>query len=240
MNMNMKITHKPAAPKTVAIYSGGMDSFTLVHELSRMGRLAACLSFDYGQRHVRELNMARFVCNQLRVHHHVIDLRSLAPHMLGSALTDKVAVPEGHYAEESMKLTVVPNRNAIMLNVAIAFAVSHKLDEVAFAAHAGDHTIYPDCREEFVAAMNVVGLLANWHPVRVVAPYVKLTKAEILAVGLAHGLDYSDTWTCYKGGDVSCGVCGSCTERQEAFVQCGTIDPLPYASRYLMKDGGAQ
>ena len=213
---------------TVCIYSGGMDSFTLVAETFEDQRLHSCLSFDYGQRHKKELLYAASFCRELGVPHHVIDLSVLTPHLLGSALTDSVEVPEGHYTGENMRLTVVPNRNAIMLSIAIAYAVSHKLGRVAFGAHAGDHTVYPDCRPEFTELMDRVGLTANWHPVRVEAPYQHLTKLGILQIGYAIGLDYAKSWTCYKGGTLPCGKCGSCQERLEAFEQLGHTDPSIY------------
>jgi 7-cyano-7-deazaguanine synthase len=208
-----------------------MDSFTLVTETHDAERLHSCLSFDYGQRHNKELAYAMVYCRELDIPHHIIDLRSLTKHMLGSALTDDVAVPEGHYAEETMKLTVVPSRNMIMLAVASAYAVSHKLSRVLFGAHAGDHAIYPDCRPEFVAAMNVVTLLGNWHPVMIEAPYLTLTKRDILLRGFAIDphLDYGKSWTCYKGNAKPCGVCGSCQERLEAFRLINRRDPLEYA-----------
>lgn len=212
------------------VYSGGMDSFTLVNETHRAGRLHSCLSFDYGQRHRKELDYAAAVCRELGVPHHIIHLGALTPHLLGSALTDSVPMPEGHYAEENMKLTVVPNRNAIMLSIAIAYAVSHKLTAVRFGAHAGDHTIYPDCRPEFTALMHAVGLTANWHPVQVEAPYQYLDKFGILEIGFRLGLDYSKSWTCYAGGEVACGKCGSCQERLEAFQRHDVPDPLEYAA----------
>jgi 7-cyano-7-deazaguanine synthase len=214
---------------TVCIYSGGMDSFTLASEVHARGMLHSCLSFNYGQRHAKELEYAERVCAQdLNVPHHLIDLWALKPHLLGSALTDAVDVPLGHYAEDSMKLTVVPNRNMIMLSIAIAYAVSHKLNAVYFGAHAGDHTIYPDCRDEFVTALDKVARIANWHPVTVVAPYQHLTKEGILRIGAGLDLDYSKSWTCYAGREKACGKCGSCQERLEAFRLVGRRDPLEY------------
>jgi len=213
---------------TVCIYSGGMDSFTMVNAAHKSGMLHSCLSFDYGQRHLKELRFARQVCEQLNTPHHVIDLSALKPHLLGSALTDEVKVPEGHYAEESMKLTVVPNRNMIMLSVAIAYAVSHKLREVQFGAHTGDHAIYPDCRGEFVTLIDEIAQKANWHPVRVTAPFLQYDKAKILEMGFTLGLDYSKSWTCYVGREKACGKCGSCRERLEAFEKIHEADPLEY------------
>lgn len=212
----------------VCIYSGGMDSYTLVSAAHQEGVLHSCLSFDYGQRHLKELHYAHNVCVEYGVPHHIIDLRVLKPHLLGSALTDRVDMPEGHYADENMKLTVVPNRNMIMLSIAIAYAVSHKLREVRFGAHSGDHTIYPDCREEFVELMDQIGGLANWHPVHVRAPYQHMDKSTILLEGFQMGLDYAKSWTCYKGGDKACGKCGSCQERLDGFRRIGRVDPLEY------------
>jgi 7-cyano-7-deazaguanine synthase len=213
----------------VCIYSGGMDSFTLVNEAHRNGALHSCLSFDYGQKHSKELYYARAVCRELGVLHHTIHLAGLKPHLLGSALTDNVDMPEGEYNEPSMKLTVVPNRNMIMLSIAIAYAVSHKLDWVWFGAHAGDHEIYPDCREEFVTVMDHAAQISNWHTVRVKAPYQHMDKGDILALGYGWGLDYAKTWTCYQGGTYACGKCGACQERLAGFVKIGKKDPLEYA-----------
>ncbi len=214
---------------TVAIYSGGMDSFTLVNELHETGFLHSCLLFDYGQRHAKELEYAKRVCHELGVPAHVVNMRTIAGiAMTRSALTGDTPVPEGHYAADNMKLTVVPNRNMIMLSVAIAYAVSNNLDRVACGVHAGDHTIYPDCRPEFIDLMNQVAKIANWQPVQVCAPYLNETKVEIIARGKALGLDYAKSWTCYKGLDKACGVCGSCQERLEGFAANGIKDPLEY------------
>lgn len=212
----------------ICIYSGGMDSYTLVSAAHQEGRLHSCLSFDYGQRHLKELHYAHNVCVEYEVPHHVIDLRVLKPHLLGSALTDAVEMPEGHYSGENMKLTVVPNRNMIMLSIAIAYAVSHKLAEVRFGAHSGDHTIYPDCREEFVSLIDQAAEIANWHPVHVSAPYQHMDKSTILLEGYKMGLDYAKSWTCYKGGEKACGKCGSCQERLDGFLRIGKTDPLEY------------
>jgi 7-cyano-7-deazaguanine synthase len=221
----------------VCIYSGGMDSYTLAGVARSQGVLHSCLSFNYGQRHAKELVYAADVCRDWAVPHHIIDLQNLKPHLLGSALTDAVAVPEGHYAEPNMKLTVVPNRNMIMLSIAIAYAVSHALEEVWFGAHAGDHAIYPDCREEFVDTMDEAARIANWHSVRVVAPFQHMDKEAILRVGMPLGLQYQRSWTCYAGGALACGKCGSCQERLEAFDHLAWTDPLQYETRELMKEG---
>ncbi|MFL1485602.1 7-cyano-7-deazaguanine synthase QueC [Marinobacter sp. LN3S78] len=215
----------------VVIYSGGMDSFTLLHRALAEGHRVHALSFDYGQRHVRELEAASAVCGDLGLPHKVLDIRSLQAVMAGSALTGGSEVPEGHYEEESMKSTVVPNRNMILLSLATGYAVTVAADAVWFGAHGGDHAIYPDCRPEFVEKMDAVCRVANYEPVAVEAPYIRADKAEILAEGLAMGLDYGQTWTCYNGRHKACGVCGSCVERLEAFASHGVTDPLPYEAR---------
>lgn len=214
---------------TIAIYSGGMDSFTLVMDTHVQGRLLSCLSFDYYQRHRKELHYAIEVCAAAGIPHKVLHVPDLNRVFEGSSLTrTSLAVPEGHYAEDSMRQTVVPNRNAIMLSIAIAEAVSSRASRVVFGAHAGDHTIYPDCRPEFIDAISRVGMLANWHPVRVEAPYIHYDKEAILRIGMRLGLNYANSWTCYNGRDKACGKCGSCQERLEAFQRIGVKDPLPY------------
>ncbi|WP_297797426.1 7-cyano-7-deazaguanine synthase QueC [uncultured Marinobacter sp.] len=212
----------------VVIYSGGMDSFTLLHLARARGYQVHALSFDYGQRHVRELECARHVCEDASIPHKVIDIRALGEVMAGSALTADVDVPEGHYEEESMKATVVPNRNMILLSLATGYAVTAGASAVWYGAHGGDHAIYPDCRPEFVEKMDAVCRVANYEPVAIEAPFMAMDKAEILAEGLKLDLDYRQTWTCYNGRDKACGRCGSCVERREAFAAHGLVDPLPY------------
>lgn len=216
--------------KVVVIYSGGMDSFTVLNKAIAEGKEVYALTFNYGQRHVKEIEVARKVCEHLGVSHKVIDIREINSLLAGSSLTDDIEIPEGHYEEESMKSTVVPNRNMVLLSLAIADAVSLKASEVYYGAHSGDHAIYPDCRPEFVKKMNEVSLLANYEPVHIVTPYLNNSKIEILADGLRMGLDYSDTWTCYNGREKACGKCGACVERLEAFRENGVDDPLEYES----------
>jgi 7-cyano-7-deazaguanine synthase len=214
--------------KVVVIYSGGMDSFTVLHRALQNGFDVFALTFNYGQRHVKEVEFARAVCDNLNLPHEVVDISAINRLLQGSALTSNIDVPEGHYAEESMKATVVPNRNMIMLSLAIGYAVSKDADKVYFGAHSGDHAIYPDCRPEFVEKMNAVAKIANYQPVEITTPYLDQTKGQILADGLKMGLDYSQTWTCYNGRVKACGKCGSCVERLEAFSINGAIDPLAY------------
>lgn len=221
-----------ASDATVAIYSGGMDSYTVLHRALRVSRTVHALSFDYGQRHRRELTVASSVCRALGVPHQVVDIRAIHGLIDNSALTDAGReMPEGDYGEANLTATVVPNRNMILLSLAIAKAVNIGAGRVDYGAHGGDHVLYPDCRPEFVEAMNAVAGIANFEPVHLHAPYLQSTKAEILADGLAMGLDYADTWTCYQGGELACGRCGSCRERLAAFAANGVEDPLGYLQR---------
>ena len=221
-----------ASRKAVVVYSGGMDSFTLLHHVRALGYTAVALSFNYGQRHVRELECAATVCAELEVPHTVADLSSLAGLFGHCALTSTdMDVPEGNYGTENMKQTVVPNRNMVMLSLATSYALSQQADTVFYGAHAGDHVLYPDCRPEFVEAVNGVTRLCDWNPVEIKAPWLHLSKAEILREGLSLGLDYANTWTCYNGRSQACGRCGSCLERLEAFASNNAQDPLPYEDR---------
>jgi len=224
----MQVPAPNSHKKVVTIFSGGMDSFTLLNQLVAEGKDVLALSFNYGQRHRKELQCAAKVCTQLCIPHKSVDITSINTLLGGSSLTDDIAVAEGHYATETMKSTVVPNRNMILLSLAIGYAVSLKAEAVYYGAHGGDHAIYPDCRPPFVEKMHEVSLLANYEPVAVKAPYLSMTKIDILRAGLAMNLDYTDTWTCYNGRAKACGKCGSCVERLEAFELNGVVDPLPY------------
>lgn len=215
--------------KTVLIYSGGLDSTVALYLLKSQGYEVKALSVDYGQRHKKEIEFAKYHCRKLGIEHQVADLTSITHLLAGSSQTSPdVAVPDGHYAEESMKLTIVPNRNMIMLSVAIGWAVSQKADSVAYAAHAGDHAIYPDCRPEFAEAMNEAAQLADWHQVSLLRPFVQWSKADIAAEGQRLGVEFELTWSCYKGGLSHCGTCGTCVERREAFALAGITDPTLY------------
>jgi 7-cyano-7-deazaguanine synthase len=214
--------------KVVVIYSGGMDSFTVLHNAIRAGHEVYALSFNYGQRHVKELVCAQNVCQELGIHHKIVDISAINQLIGGSSLTSDIDVPEGHYAADNMKSTIVPNRNMILLSLAVGYAVSLDAQAVYYGAHSGDHFIYPDCRPEFVQKMHDVCQIANYEPVAIVSPYLQQTKIDILKDGLAMGLDYSKTWTCYNGREKACGKCGSCQERLEAFALNQSTDPLPY------------
>lgn len=215
--------------KVVVIYSGGMDSFTVLHRALAEGYDVYALSFNYGQRHSKELQYAAEVCAKLDVHHLITDITQINQLLQGSSLTsDEIEVAEGHYTAENMKSTIVPNRNMILLSLAVGYAVSLKAEKVFYGAHSGDHTIYPDCRPEFVHAMNDVTRIANFEPVEIVSPFLNDDKIGILRYGLSLGLDYGETWTCYNGREKACGKCGSCVERLEAFAANGIKDPLAY------------
>ncbi|QBG34419.1 7-cyano-7-deazaguanine synthase QueC [Litorilituus sediminis] len=216
--------------KVVVIYSGGMDSFTVLNRALKDGKQVYALSFDYGQRHVKELDCARTVCNKLKIEHKVIDISAINQLLAGSSLTDDIEIPEGHYEAENMKSTVVPNRNMILLSLAVGYAVSVGASQVYYGAHSGDHAIYPDCRPEFVMKMNDVCKIANYESVEIFSPYLTVDKTAILADGLAMGLDYSNTWTCYNGREKACGKCGACQERLEAFRDNNEVDPISYES----------
>ncbi len=214
--------------KAVIIYSGGMDSFTVLHHALSKGLKPCALSFDYGQRHSKELKYAENVCRSLNIEHTLVDITSINQLLAGSSLTSDIPIPEGHYEEPSMQSTVVPNRNMILLSLAIGHAVSIGANKVFYGAHSGDHAIYPDCRPEFVKKMNDVSQIANYEAVDICTPYLTNDKGEILADGLRMGLDYSQTWTCYNGRELACGQCGACQERLEAFEVNGKTDPLKY------------
>ncbi|NCC41133.1 MAG: 7-cyano-7-deazaguanine synthase QueC [Gammaproteobacteria bacterium] len=218
--------------KTVLILSGGMDSATLAHEPG-LGPLL-CLSFDYGQRHVRELTAAAAIAAAVGAEHRILRLDGFAAACPGSSLTDPaVAVPHGHYAAETMKATVVSSRNAILLATAFGVAVAHGAEQVATAVHAGDHTIYPDCREPFLVALEEALNLGVWSDRRIAirAPYLALSKIDIARRGGELGVPFELTWTCYDPqGAVHCGQCGACEERKEAFRDAGLVDPTEYAA----------
>lgn len=217
--------------KTLVVCSGGLDSVTLAYKVAVERALAGLISFDYGQRHKKELEFAALCAQRLGAPHSIIDISAIGAQLQGSALTDNIAVPEGHYAEESMKITVVPNRNAIMLSIAYGIASARGSDAVAAAFHGGDHFIYPDCRPGFVAAFGAMQdkALEGLADIKLYAPFLDFKKSGIVAEGARLGVPFADTWSCYKGGEVHCGRCGTCVERREAFHLAGVADPTAYA-----------
>jgi 7-cyano-7-deazaguanine synthase len=225
----------------VAIVSGGLDSVTLAYHLADTGYEVSLISYNYGQRHDKEIEFARLCADRLSAEHFVVDLRAITSLMNTSSLTsDDIEVPDGHYAEETMKITVVPNRNAIMINVATALAVSRGYDFVATGVHGGDHFIYPDCRPGFIASQAETLRLANAGFISekfdVLAPFVNIPKDGIVTIGDAIQVPWVETWSCYKGGEIHCGSCGTCFERREAFELAGVEDPTAYMATPSFSD----
>ena len=212
---------------SVIIVSGGLDSITLLYDKAET--IALAISFDYGQNHSKkELPYAEYHCQKLGIPHITIPLTFMHQYFKSSLLEGAEAIPEGHYEEENMKSTVVPFRNGIMLAIATGIAESHELKRVYIANHGGDHIIYPDCRPEFIDAMDKATSAGTFVDVRVEAPYTNISKADIVRRGTALGIDYAKTWSCYKGSEIHCGKCGTCVERKEAFADAGIKDPTEY------------
>lgn len=213
---------------SIIVLSGGMDSVTLLHEYK--SRIALAVTFDYGSNHnAREIVCAREQCAELGIEHIVIPLEFMGKYFRSSLLEGAEAIPDGHYEDENMRSTVVPFRNGIMLAVACGLAESRGLQHVLIANHGGDHAIYPDCRRGFVEAMSSAMREGTYEGVDIIAPYTDITKADIARRGAALAINYNNTYSCYKGGEIHCGVCGTCTERKEAFRLAGMADPTPYA-----------
>lgn len=204
-----------------------MDSTTLLYD--RRDEIALAISFDYGSNHnAREIAYAEMHCKRLGIEHITIPLDFMHKYFRSSLLEGADAIPEGHYADENMKSTVVPFRNGIMLAVAAGVAESRNLTKLLIANHGGDHTIYPDCRPEFISAMDSATNAGTYIGVRVVAPYTNITKGDIARIGKKLGIDYAETWSCYKGGEKHCGKCGTCVERKEALAYAGIEDTTEY------------
>ena len=211
----------------ILILSGGMDSTTLLYDYKE--RIALAVSFDYGSKHnAREIPFARLHCERLGIEHLVIPLEFMGRYFQSSLLVGGEDIPEGHYEEENMKSTVVPFRNGIMLSVAVGLAESRGLKYVMMANHGGDHTIYPDCRPEFVEAFDAAAKAGTFEGIGLLSPYTNLTKGDIARRGKELGIDYSETWSCYKGEEVHCGKCGTCVERREALAEAGIEDKTEY------------
>ncbi len=214
---------------SVIVVSGGMDSITLLYD--KKEEIALAVTFDYGSKHnAREIAWAKVHCGRLGIRHIVIKLDFMQKYFTSSLLEGGDEIPEGHYADENMKSTVVPFRNGIMLSVAAGIAESNGLKKILIANHGGDHTIYPDCRPEFIGAMDRAIANGTYEDVRIDAPYTNITKADIAKIGKRLGIDYSETWSCYKGGKRHCGKCGTCIERKEAMALAGIDDRTEYES----------
>ena len=217
---------------SLIIVSGGMDSITLLYD--RKDTIALAVTFDYGSNHnAREIPFAQLHCQRLGIRHIVIPLAFMQQYFKSSLLEGADAIPDGHYADENMKSTVVPFRNGIMLAVAVGIAESNGLSRVLIANHGGDHAIYPDCRPEFISAINAAAKAGTYVNVAIEAPYTNITKTDIARRGKSLGIDYSETWSCYKGTSVHCGTCGTCVERKEALRDAGIADPTEYLDATL-------
>lgn len=212
---------------SIIVLSGGLDSTTMLYEYRE--RIAMAVSFHYGSNHNdRELAFAKLHCERLGIQHLIIPLDFIGRHFNSSLLAGADAVPEGHYNDDNMRSTVVPFRNGIMLAVAAGLAENNGLQYVMIANHAGDHTIYPDCRPEFISAMDAAISNGTYNNARILAPYTNITKADIARRGKLLKIDYAETWSCYKGGKVHCGKCGTCVERREALRLAGIEDTTVY------------
>ncbi len=204
-----------------------MDSITLLYDFK--DRIALGVSFSYGSNHnAKEIPFAEYHCKLLGIPHIVIDLAFMPKYFRSSLLEGGDAIPEGHYADDNMKSTVVPFRNGIMLSIAAGIAESHNLKYVMMGNHGGDHAIYPDCRHTFVEAMSKATQEGTYPGIQILAPYTDITKADIAMKGKALGIDYTKTWSCYKGGEHHCGKCGTCVERKEALAAAGIADETIY------------
>jgi 7-cyano-7-deazaguanine synthase len=205
---------------SLIVLSGGLDSTTMLYEYQ--DRIALAVSFHYGSNHNdKEIAFAQLHCKRLDIPHMTIRLPFIKEFFKSSLLEGADAIPEGNYDEENMKSTVVPFRNGIMLSIAAGIAENNKLQFVMLANHAGDHTIYPDCRPAFVDAMSNAMQAGTWNGVQLLTPYTNITKTDIVRHGIKLGINYDETWSCYKGGDTPCGVCGTCREREEALRDAG-------------------
>ena len=217
--------------RKLVIFSGGMDSATLLWKLLSENNSIDAITFDYGQRHRQEIEYACKMIEYIRskgitINHDIIDVRSVFSHINSSSLTNaSIDVPDCGYTEESAKITVVPNRNQILLSIAVGIAAARKIDNVMYAAHSGDHSIYPDCRPDFLSSLNETTRISTlWHPVQIEAPFIHISKTDIVRIGLDLGVPYELTRSCYNKG-VPCGTCPTCRERLEAFELNGVIDP---------------
>ncbi len=212
---------------SVIIVSGGMDSITLLYDMR--ARISLAVTFDYGSKHnAREIPFARLHCERLGIEHLVIPLDFMLKYFKSSLLKGGEEIPEGHYAADNMKSTVVPFRNGIMLSIAAGIAESRGLKYVMMANHSGDHSIYPDCTPQFVSAMSQATKAGTYPGIELLVPYTNISKGDIARRGKALGIDYAETWSCYKGGERHCGRCGTCRERREALAEAGIDDPTEY------------
>ncbi len=216
--------------KALVLLSGGMDSTTALYWARREHSVVGAVSFDYGSKHnARELEMARWHCQHLGLPHDQVSLPFINQLFTSDLLQSGGEIPDGHYADENMKRTVVPFRNGIMLAIACGIAESRGAEALVIAAHAGDHAIYPDCREPFMKAMAEAMCEGTYARIELLRPFIAMSKGGIARLGHDLGLDFSRTWSCYKGGELHCGTCGTCVERKEAFALARLADPTKYS-----------
>lgn len=213
--------------ESVIILSGGMDSTTMLYEMK--DNISLAITFDYGSNHAKkEIECAKYHCKKLGIEHLIIPLDFIHQYFKSSLLEGANAIPEGHYEDSNMKSTVVPFRNGIMLSIACGIAESRNLTHVLIANHSGDHAIYPDCRATFINSMSEAMSYGTYNHVKILAPYTGISKADIAKRGFMLGVDFTKTWSCYKGGNIHCGKCGTCVERKEAFELANIEDPTKY------------
>ena len=219
--------------KGIIILSGGLDSTVLLHDIVAKKKYdIEAISFEYGQKHSREIECAAWQAKKVGVPHSIIQLPFINEVFSSALLQSGKSIPHGHYESETMKETVVPNRNMILLSIAAGVAISKKRNTIFYGAHSGDHAIYPDCREDFVHAMQRVFLLCDWEKIELEVPFLHLKKDDIVKKGKELQVDFSHTWTCYTGGEMPCEKCGSCVERAEAFAKNNLFDPLLQKNEY--------
>lgn len=215
--------------KVAVLLSGGLDSTTALHWAHRHHEVVCALAFDYGSNHAaRELECARWQAAHLGVPYHQIDLRSISAHLQSALLSGADAIPAADYAEDNLKQTVVPFRNGIFLAIAAGIAESNGAEAIVIAAHGGDHALYPDCREDFMAAMAQAISLGTYAQLQILRPFIANTKAEITTIGAELGVDFAHTYSCYCGREQHCGTCATCRERRESFVAAALPDPTAY------------
>ena len=218
--------------KALVLLSGGMDSTTALHWARREHEVVGAVGFDYGSKHnAKELAFATWQCGHLDVWLDKVELPFVDQLFTSDLLKSGGEVPDGHYAADNMRRTVVPFRNGIMLAIACGIAESRGAEAVVIAAHAGDHAIYPDCRESFMQAIAAALREGTYVGIDLLRPFIRMDKTAIARLGAELGVDFAMTWSCYKGGDIHCGTCGTCVERREAFIRAGVKDPTEYASQ---------
>ncbi len=221
--------HSSNSLRVIVLLSGGMDSVTALYQAAKDYNVLGTLSFDYGSKHNhKEIPFAKYHAEKLGVPHQTIEAKFIENLFDSALLKNEEEIPEGHYADEVMKKTVVPFRNGIMLAIACGYAESIGAQGVVIAAHSGDHAIYPDCRNDFMEAMAAAMKLGTYENIELISPFVNIDKTEIARIGHRLGVDYGMTWSCYKGQELHCGVCGTCYERKEAFELAGVSDPTVY------------